>query len=291
MKWLTNEQNEAICNDLLENEMTYGEIALKHNVCKEVVRRRARKLGILSLTQKSLFQNIKECPNDLKQLIIGSLLGDGCFGIYGNSKLTQGHLQITHCMKQLPYLQYKYQILKKYQLVNNILIHKNFDIRFKNPNYQQCSIKTRRNPVFTQVRKECYIDGKKHINFNIIEDIDDFGLAIWYMDDGYITKSSCILSTCSFTYEEQIKLQYFLLGKFNLHFTVGKNDNSMYLLKEDFEKFKNLISPYILECMKYKLLPYKERVLDKSDELLESCDANQQPSTPLTKCEGSETNS
>lgn len=65
----------------------------------------------------------------------------------------------------------------------------------------------------------------------------------------------------------------------------------MYLLKEDFEKFKNLISPYILECMKYKLLPYKERVLDKSDELLESCDANQQPSTPLTKCEGSETNS
>lgn len=29
----------------------------------------------------------------------------------------------------------------------------------------------------------------------------------------------------------------------------------------------------------------------KREELLEACDGNQQPSTPLTKCEGSETNS
>ena len=56
-------------------------------------------------------------------------------------------------------------------------------------------------------------------------------------------------------------------------------------------KFIKLIKPHVIPSMQYKLIPYSKRVLYKSDELLESCDANQQPSTPLTKCEGSETNS
>lgn len=72
---------------------------------------------------------------------------------------------------------------------------------------------------------------------------------------------------------------------------LGKNDDSMYLLAQDFSKFAEIISPYVIPSMQYKLIPYSKRVLNKSDELLESCDANQQPSTPLTKCEGSETNS
>lgn len=40
-----------------------------------------------------------------------------------------------------------------------------------------------------------------------------------------------------------------------------------------------------------KFAPINSNINSKSDELLESCDANQQPSTPLKKCEGSETNS
>lgn len=65
----------------------------------------------------------------------------------------------------------------------------------------------------------------------------------------------------------------------------------MYLHASDFAKFSELVRPYIIDDMQYKLIPYSKRVLDKSDELLESCDANQQPNQPLTKLEGSETNS
>lgn len=43
--------------------------------------------------------------------------------------------------------------------------------------------------------------------------------------------------------------------------------------------------------MQYKLIPYSKRVLYKSDELLEGCDANQQASISLTTNEASETNS
>ena len=102
--------------------------------------------------------------------------------------------------------------------------------------------------------------------------------------------NSCIFSTCSFTLEEQQILSDILLNKFNLHFTLSKNDNSMYLLSCDSPKFVEFIKPCLMPSMKYKLILYSKRVLDKSDELLESCNANQQPSQPLTKLEGSETN-
>ena len=113
------------------------------------------------------------------------------------------------------------------------------------------------------------------------------------MDDGYVTKNSCILSTCSFTLEEQSLLANILLDKFDLHFTVGKHDNSMYLQAKDFPKFVELIKDYIIPPMRYKLITYsKRRVLNKQGELLGHLNKdNQQPSQPLTKLEGSETNS
>lgn len=112
------------------------------------------------------------------------------------------------------------------------------------------------------------------------------------MDDGYVTKHSCIFSTCSFTLEEQQIIADILLDKFDLHFNLGKNDNSMYLQARDFSKFVNIVKQFVIPSMQYKLIPYSKRVLYKSDELLESPEKdNQQPSTPLTKCEGSETNS
>jgi hypothetical protein len=90
------------------------------------------------------------------------------------------------------------------------------------------------------------------------------------MDDGHVTKNSCILSTCSFTLEEQSLLASILLDKFGLHFTVGKHDNSMYLQAKDFPKLVELIKDYIIPSMQYKLITYsKRRVLNKQGELLE----------------------
>lgn len=103
-----------------------------------------------------------------------------------------------------------------------------------------------------------------------VQDIDNFGLAIWYMDDGYVTKNSCIFSTCSFTLEEQSLLSDILLNKFGLHFNIGKHDNSMYLQAKDFPKFVDLIKNYVIPSMQYKLIPYsKRKVHIKQGELLE----------------------
>lgn len=238
-------------------------------------------------------KNYKELiiENDLKQLLIGSLLGDGSFCSVGKHTRNMC-FSMAHSMKQEEYLKYKVSILTKYNLDSNIGYNTIRDSRYKNREVKECRHKSRLHPIFTDIRAKYYDQhGHKRVFREFVKDIDELGLAIWYMDDGYVTKSSCIFSSCSFTLEEQQILADILLEKFDLHFNLGKHDNSMYLQAKDFPKFVKLIRPYVIPSMQYKLIPYSKRVLYKSDELLESCDANQQPSTPLTKCEGSETNS
>lgn len=263
-----SKDTELEIKKLLEDNTSIKDISLKLGLCREVIRRRARLLGIKPFSGKSTTYTIENAPHDLQQLIIGSLLGDGSY-VRSNNNSSSCLLSIGHGMAQYSYLKYKFNILEKYDLVNKISIRKYEDARFKNGSYEECRIKSRTNPIFTNIRVSCYKEGKKHINFNIVQHIDALGLAIWFMDDGYVTNNSCILSACSFPIDEQEKLSYFLLGKFGLHFTVGKNDNSMYLKAEDFDLFKSIVSPYILSDLQYKLIPYKQRVLYKRGELLE----------------------
>lgn len=238
-------------------------------------------------------KNYKELiiENDLRQLLIGSLLGDGSFCSIGRNTKNR-YLSIAHSMKQEEYLKFKVSILNRYGLASNIQYRVTKNSRYKSGEVSECRHKSRLHPIFTDIRAKYYDQhGHKRVHREFVKDIDELGLAIWYMDDGYVTKNSCIFSSCSFTLEEQQVLADILLEKFDLHFNLGKHDNSMYLHAKDFPKFIKLIKPHVIPSMQYKLIPYSKRVLDKSDELLESCDANQQASISLTTNEASETNS
>ena len=238
-------------------------------------------------------KNYKELiiENDLRQLLIGSLLGDGSFCSIGRDTKNR-YLSIAHSMKQEEYLKFKISILNRYGLASNIQYRVTKNSRYKSGEVSECRHKSRLHPIFTDIRAKYYDQhGHKRVHREFVKDIDELGLAIWYMDDGYVTKNSCIFSSCSFTLEEQQILADILLEKFDLHFNLGKHDNSMYLHAKDFPKFIKLIKPHVIPSMQYKLIPYSKRVLDKSDELLESCDANQQASISLTTNEASETNS
>lgn len=282
-------KKENIKRMYLEEQKSMQEIADYYNVHKDTIRICLSKLGVSRFRGK-ISGNL-EITNELQQILIGSLLGDGSF-VYGSGRCKNCFLSIGHSEKQLEYLRYKVGIISKYGFTNKIYKYSYSNTRYKSGNLTTYYYKTNLHPIFTQIRNQSYdLNGIKRINQEFVSDIDPLGLAIWYMDDGYVTKNSCILSTCSFTQEEQRVLADILLKKFNLHFNIGKHDNSMYLQAKDFPLFVKIISPYIISCMQYKLIPYSKRVLTKQGELLEACDGNQQPSTPLTKCEGSETNS
>lgn len=68
-------------------------------------------------------KNYKEIKveNDLKQLLIGSLLGDGCFCSVG-SRTKNMCLSIAHSEKQKEYLEYKRDLWCAYKMVRRVLI-------------------------------------------------------------------------------------------------------------------------------------------------------------------------
>ena len=251
------------------------EISEKLGICCATVKRKLSLLGIKPNRGLSRIYSLNSAPEDLKQLVLGSILGDGSFV---KASPVSFCMSIAHAERQLKYLQIKDGILKKYKLSGGISKYTQYDKRHKHY-YTVYKLKSRTNNLFKEVRQKFYsLHNKSIVDTEVFNELSPLGLAIWYLDDGYVTPSSCIFSTVSIPIETQEKLAEILLKKFDLHFTVGKNDNSMYLYHSDFDKFKNLIVDYVPEDLHYKLVPYRQRVLDKSDELLESCDANQQPS-------------
>ena len=272
---MTIEERDIIIRNLAESGLKSKDIAEQIGTHVETVRRRCRILGIKTRRCISDYYTLDVLPEDLRQLILGSLLGDGAFT---KACKTSYCMSIVHSEKQLEYIQFKASILQKYNLTNGVSKSTQYDKRYQH-NYTVYRLKSRINPLFKEIRDRFYNSkGKYIVDTDIFENLSALGLAIWYMDDGYVTKHSCIFSTVSIPIDTQEKLSEILLRKFGLHFTIGHNDNSMYLCASDFSKFKALISSYVTNDLKYKLIPYRHRVLGKSDELLESCDANQQPS-------------
>lgn len=207
------------------------------------------------------------------QVIIGSLLGDGCVSYSGkNSKNCR--LQISHSITQLDYLKYKYNILES--LCNKgITIRNRTDKRFKNPEYQQCELKTKSLKVFTHYRKRWYSNNIKSLKgMTNVLDLNALGLAIWFMDDGNKAGNSCMLNTQGFQRDEVIYLQWILQKNFSV-LTNLRKDNSIYIKQKSYKTFINQIKPYIIDSMLYKISPQ----LKKSGELSETPEVdNTEPS-------------
>ena len=78
------------------------------------------------------------------------------------------------------------------------------------------------------------------------------GIATWYMDDGSNGHYGYIFCTNGFSKDDVQLIQKFFKEKFDINTTIRK-DNVIYIKADSKQKFKNLVSPYIIESMKYKL--------------------------------------
>ena len=190
---------------------------------------------------------------DLEQVLIGSLLGDGCFtkvsGAVKNSRFS-----LAHSSKQKEYFLFKYNIFKKYGLEGKVSENTISNERYKEGYTKEIRFKSKSHPIFTKFRK-VYNNGKKRVILDVINNINVLGLAIWYMDDGNINNYSCDFNVQSFTLEEREVLQKLLQDKFNIKVTI--TNNTLYVLKENFPYFVSIIKPFIIKEMEYKLKPYK----------------------------------
>ena len=212
----------------------------------------ANKLEVGSLIISKYDINHKDnliCPclnDDQLQIIYGSYLGDGCLQV---TKKNRYRLKIIHCKQQREYCNWKAEMLN----INNInYIEKN--------GYSQKEAYSFISKCFDLKYK---LDNKKIVPDWLIEKIDARGVAIWFMDDGSVSKHTlkdgttsyfAKISSNNFDYENNIKLQK-IFNKFNITTTIYKTRNyyEIQFNKENTMKLFDLIRKYNHTNMDYKI--------------------------------------
>jgi len=190
------------------------------------------------------------------ELIIGTILGDAHVSRLCGPR-GESHLSSTHSIKQKIYLQYKYDILKRFIGCKICSIYHTLNT---GKTYETVSFTTRKSNLFTQLRYQFYDDCQKIIPFDILyQYFSAYSLAILYMDDGYNrVNGGCEICTQSFTLSDNEKLVELLFNKFKiksyLRNVKGGSGHLIRIKKNDKSIFFDVVRPYIIKSMEYKII-------------------------------------
>lgn len=239
----------------IHKRKTSYEIAEMFSVNRATVCRWLEKYEIDINPKKRKYELIKKVPftQEQKDLIVGTVLGDGCVAEHGGKNKSY-RLLVSHCEKQKDFLMWKKSILANF--VNTIRRYED-----KRGNSIMYSFATITHDEFRFYRNLFYNGNKKVIKEDLIHHIKPLSLATWFLDDGSINKNvNMRFSTDCFTKNENELLQWFLKCNFDIRCKVceyTRRDNKYYYLslnKENSQKLTEIIAPYSVDCMKYKLI-------------------------------------
>lgn len=203
-------------------------------------------------------ENLSEIfTRDHKQVLFGSLLGD-CSLISSGKNC---YYEETHSIRQKDYLIWKNNFLKIFNGYTKFKVYKSSK---SSKMYKSFLLKTLSFPILYNYYKEFYQHGRKVINKNILDQLRELGLTIWYLDDGHVTPEGLIrFSTDGYTYEEHLLIKKWFEEKWSVFPRIGKRNRKYYYLlfnKRDsnrlLEIFKQAFIKFKLpKCMAYKLGP------------------------------------
>lgn len=175
-------------------------------------------------------------------ILTGSLLGDGYIHPLGKICFEQCSLQKSYLLwKYEEFKDFAYPKIAKVSRIDKRNDHTNNSYRFFLKQY------------FRSWRQVWYPKDIKTIPDNIGQWFTPLSLAVWYMDDGHLFKGKqpLIASEC-FTREDLLKMIN-ILHSWGIEVKLRTN-NRMWILQSSVNNFMKLISPYIVNSMKYKIL-------------------------------------
>jgi len=179
-----------------------------------------------------------------RSVIIGSLLGDGYLRTFpGRSNAL---LEINHSFLQKDYVDWKYEVLGNASASPPTA---------RNGNGRRIAYRfySKQLPELSEFHALFYGSGKKVIPTDLI--LDPIMLAVWYMDDGSrCGEDNYYLNTQQYSPECQKRLMVMLR---RLCLTATMNKDKIYwrlrLIKASIQHFEELVRPYIIPSMTYKL--------------------------------------
>lgn len=194
-----------------------------------------------------------------KEIILGSLLGDGCLKI--NEKYKNARFSFRHSPKYEDYFFWKIDQLKEISGEKCWWKEKDGKLR-----YQSKAL-----PELTEIYNFVSKRGKFKVRRRWLNLLSPLSLAVWWMDDGSLVKNSRqgVFCTDSFTLKEQKILARYLFKVWKIRVKIGKSEKGYYRLwirsTEMLKKFLRIILPFVkVKSMLPKvILLYKNPQLQK----------------------------
>ena len=203
---------------------------------------------------------------ELNGAILGTLMGDMC--IIKREK-ENGRFQMTHGTEQKEYLEFKNEILNMNPMVKTKIKERTVYLKATGKRYLEWQGTSNNNKYATQLYNKVYKNGIKIINNDILNSITDFGLFLWYLDDGYlniryykdtdrIKEYRIFLYTMNFTLEEVKLIKSWFERKYNISPNINKKQNGyiLYFNGTKTRKFMEIINPFygLVPCLNRKFL-------------------------------------
>lgn len=205
--------------------------------------------SLMYLFRKYNLKNIEYTPKYAnlnhfqKSALIGSLLGD-------SSISKKFILNIGHGIKQEEYYKHKVELFSPNVKFFEYKREK-IDKRTNNI-YSYLQAYSNRYEDIVNLRKIFYPKNKKVISEEILKEFNEISLAYLFMDDGSYHSSGGTIALCNFSDDDLKLFQFFLLKKWDIEVTIQKN-KCTYVKANSRKIFINLIKPYIIPSMMYKI--------------------------------------
>lgn len=193
---------------------------------------------------------------DITYALYGLFLGDGSY--------CNGKIRLSHTDRQRFYVEWLENIFKNYGLQ----VKGRYDFikhtTFGGVKYSELFIYVPKRFYFETLNK-CF-DNNKHkiISDYVLNTINEFGLLLWFLDDGQLhvsfkdnkAKRFGYLNTQSFTYEENQKIVKMFKDRFDIDLKIHTNRSGfekykdsiyyrLYFNATNFRKFFDVVRPYL----------------------------------------------
>ena len=196
-----------------------------------------------------------ELPENLKEILVGLLLGD--LFIQSQSKSGNVRLFFEQGIIHKDYLYHLFDLFKSYCSTEPKGYTRAPDKRTGN-SYSRLSFKTYSLPCFKELHTKFYLEKVKVIPLDIVNLLTPLSLAYWICDDGNWVNGGVHLHTNSYTLEEVNLLVKILNEKFNFKCTVyvvDKNTGARIIRinAESVPQLQALIGPIMPSMMRHKI--------------------------------------
>jgi len=248
---------EQIYEDYVINDLLLEDIAKKNGCSPSSVMKLIIKYNIPRRGHRT--PTIQKIPFTERQLQIvrGTLLGDASLENHKSTKSPR--LSVEHGIKQKDYTEWLFNELSPFptKLTTRIIQPREIKgVMVKEPK-EAIRFRTSCHPDLTPIHKEYYPDGKKNFSRELLDKIDDLGLAVWYMDDGVSChRKSLEICTGIMPIETQQNISNWFLERWGIESRIRYTENGGYRIKfirEHAVKLATIINPHIHPSMAYKI--------------------------------------